>query len=233
MRTRTTITGILSGAALGLGLLASAPSAHAIQDSSGATRAEVETGFDCDGTTGEASLRTTGDDGTEWGHGPGTQGRSNRDPDGDANGGADKPGCDGGFDDDRDGNNGCGNDADFEDDNNGRCGAGPATSGDGDEEDGPSAEVAATAAGFNTRVAAGTAPAGAAPAGATASGTTAAPAEDGPAAGEPRTEVLGVTEERPDSLPRTGAGLGALTAAAGLCLGGGRLAGAVRRLLGS
>ncbi|MCA1847162.1 MAG: hypothetical protein LC792_29010, partial [Actinobacteria bacterium] len=51
-----------------------------------------------------------------------TQGRSLSDPDGDSNGGADKPGCDGGFDADKDGNNGCGNDADREDDNNGNCG---------------------------------------------------------------------------------------------------------------
>ncbi len=50
------------------------------------------------------------------------QGRSQSDPDGMSNGGADKPGCTGGFDADRDGNNGCGNDADREDDNNGRCG---------------------------------------------------------------------------------------------------------------
>ena len=55
----------------------------------------------------------------------GTQGKSASDPDGDANGGADKPGMDGGFDDDQDGNNGCGNDDDFEDDNNGWCGGKP------------------------------------------------------------------------------------------------------------
>jgi hypothetical protein len=51
-----------------------------------------------------------------------TQGRSHSDPDGMSNGGADKPGCSGGFDADKDGNNGCGNDADREDDNNGNCG---------------------------------------------------------------------------------------------------------------
>src|SRR3954454_7118326 len=51
-----------------------------------------------------------------------TQGRSTSDPDGMSNGGADKPGCTGGFDADQDGNNGCGNDADREDDNNGWCG---------------------------------------------------------------------------------------------------------------
>ena len=51
-----------------------------------------------------------------------TQGRSHSDPDGMSNGGADKPGCPGGFDADQDGNNGCGNDADREDDDNGNCG---------------------------------------------------------------------------------------------------------------
>ena len=40
----------------------------------------------------------------------------------DPDGAADKPGGSGGFDDDRDWNNGCGNDADLEDDNNGMCG---------------------------------------------------------------------------------------------------------------
>jgi hypothetical protein len=42
-----------------------------------------------------------------------------------SNGGADKPGCNGGIDADRDGNNGCGNDTDREDDNNGWCGRKP------------------------------------------------------------------------------------------------------------
>ena len=54
----------------------------------------------------------------------GPQGQSHSDPDGMSNGGADKPGCPGGFDADQDGNNGCGNDADREDDNNGHCGNG-------------------------------------------------------------------------------------------------------------
>ncbi|HEX2039121.1 MAG TPA: hypothetical protein VHF47_05220 [Acidimicrobiales bacterium] len=56
---------------------------------------------------------------------PGTsnvQGKSSSDPDGEANGGPDKPLGAGGFDADKDGNNGCGNDDDFEDDNNGNCG---------------------------------------------------------------------------------------------------------------
>ena len=53
----------------------------------------------------------------------GNQGKSQSDPDGDSNGGADKPGGSGGVDlADQDGNNGCGNDDDFEDDNNGNCG---------------------------------------------------------------------------------------------------------------
>lgn len=40
----------------------------------------------------------------------------------DSQGAADKPGGSGGFDSDKDFNNGCGNDTDFGDDNNGRCG---------------------------------------------------------------------------------------------------------------
>src|SRR5439155_26178542 len=77
---------------------------------------------------------------TATGH---TQGRSHSDPDGMSNGGADKPGCPGGFDADQDGNNGCGNDADREDDNNGRCGrqkAGPADAG----PTGPAAPTSST-----------------------------------------------------------------------------------------
>ena len=55
--------------------------------------------------------------------GSGNQGNSGSDPDGDSNGGADKPNGSGGTDKaDQDGNNGCGNDDDFEDDNNGNCG---------------------------------------------------------------------------------------------------------------
>lgn len=61
--------------------------------------------------------------------GSGTQGKSTSDPDLMTNGGADKPGMDGGFDEDKDGNNGCGNDDDFEDDNNGWCGGKPRVSG--------------------------------------------------------------------------------------------------------
>jgi hypothetical protein len=55
--------------------------------------------------------------------GSGNQGKSGSDPDGDENGGLDKPNGSGGDDlADQDGNNGCGNDDDFEDDNNGNCG---------------------------------------------------------------------------------------------------------------
>jgi hypothetical protein len=55
--------------------------------------------------------------------GSGNQGNSSSDPDGNDNGGADKPNGSGGTDKaDQDGNNGCGNDDDFEDDNNGNCG---------------------------------------------------------------------------------------------------------------
>jgi hypothetical protein len=53
------------------------------------------------------------------------QGYSSSDPDANGNGGADKPGQTGGFNFDRDGNNGCGNDSDREDDNNGWCGLKP------------------------------------------------------------------------------------------------------------
>ena len=58
--------------------------------------------------------------------GSGNQGKSGSDPDGNTNGGADKPGGTGGVDQlDQDGNNGCGNDDDFEDDNEGHCSGAP------------------------------------------------------------------------------------------------------------
>ena len=53
------------------------------------------------------------------------RGRSPSDPNADANGGMDKPGGTGGYSDQKDGNNGCGNDPDREDDNNGWCGLKP------------------------------------------------------------------------------------------------------------
>ena len=101
MRTITTarIGATGAGALLALGLFAAAPPAGA----SGTHGVNSATAA-CFTATGQ------------------TQGRSHSDPDGMSNGGADKPGCTGGFDADRDGNNGCGNDADREDDNNGNCG---------------------------------------------------------------------------------------------------------------
>jgi len=63
----------------------------------------------------------SGKDRTEEPGNSGTQGKAASDPDDTANRGPDKPEQAGGFDDDKDGNNGCGNDDDFEDDNNGNC----------------------------------------------------------------------------------------------------------------
>ncbi|HVF33218.1 MAG TPA: hypothetical protein VM933_09295 [Acidimicrobiales bacterium] len=69
------------------------------------------------------NLHPSGRDRSVENGGSGNQGQSTADPDGDTNGGADKPGMAGGDDlNDQDGNNGCGNDDDFEDDNNGNCG---------------------------------------------------------------------------------------------------------------
>src|SRR5437016_5765468 len=99
LRMRTTSTArigaIGAGALLALGIFAAAPSAGA-----SGTHGRNSDDAACFTATGQ------------------TQGRSHSDPDGMSNGGADKPGCTGGFDADRDGNNGCGNDADREDDNN-------------------------------------------------------------------------------------------------------------------
>src|SRR5437764_2145281 len=89
-----------TGALIALGLFAAAPA----------------------GASGSAGHGVNSADSTCFTAGDHTQGRSHSDPDGMSNGGADKPGCPGGFDADQDGNNGCGNDADREDDNNGRCG---------------------------------------------------------------------------------------------------------------
>jgi hypothetical protein len=104
MRTTTTarIGATGAGALLALALFAAAPPAGA-------------TGTHGTNSADAACFTATGH----------TQGRSHSDPDGMSNGGADKPGCTGGFDADRDGNNGCGNDADREDDNNGNCGHKP------------------------------------------------------------------------------------------------------------
>ncbi|MGH8974939.1 MAG: hypothetical protein ACRD0C_17265 [Acidimicrobiia bacterium] len=105
----TRIASLLSGAVMAFGLLVSAaPGAHA------------------DGDHRDGSRHRAGVDTSDW-----PQGKSTSDPDGDSNGGWDKPGFAGGFDDDRDGNNGCGNDSDREDDNNGWCGR--HQDGDGDD----------------------------------------------------------------------------------------------------
>src|SRR5437879_4516292 len=110
-----------TGALIALGLFAAAPA----------------------GASGSAGHGVNSADSTCFTAGDHTQGRSHSDPDGRSNGGADKPGCPGGFDADQDGNNGCGNDADREDDNNGRCGrqkAGPADAG----ATGPAAPTSST-----------------------------------------------------------------------------------------
>ncbi len=176
-----------------------------------------------------------------------TQGRSLSDPDGDSNGGADKPSpdCTGGIDKtDRDGNNGCGNDADREDDNNGNCG-GPndqAASNEPAQQPGGNdvtvnvetveADVKAQAAGSESdsgRLATETSSTTTA-----AAPTTVSAAGDSTAAAEttrPATEVLGETLSAPDTLARTGAGIGGLAALGGLLVGGGRLTVLARKLL--
>jgi hypothetical protein len=114
---------------------------------------------------------------------------------------------------------------------------------DADDESGcPESDDTATAAGSVTGTATRVeAAASAAPV--SASAAAAAPATTVAGAVEvagtdtttttPPTEVLGITETAPDTLARTGAGLGGLVLAAGACLGGGRLTSLVRRLFGS
>ena len=228
----------LSAAALGFGLLAvAAPTAGAdkadrAERTERAERAErAEHVFDCDGSSSSEQAwktpdQTDGDhpssqedQGLDEAGDSGTQGKSDSDPDGDSNGGADKPDCTGVFDDhDQDGNNGCGNDHDFADDNNGNCG------GQAEDEaaDTDSPDVRAQAAGAVTPAAVATTVAGAAETAATDSTTT-----------PPGTEVLGISETAPDTLARTGAGLGILALAGGFALGGGRLLALLRRRLGS
>jgi hypothetical protein len=178
-----------------------------------------------------------------------TQGRSLSDPDGTSNGGADKPGCVGVADSDRDGNNGCGNDADREDDNNGNCGRQKETHANGNaaaqHQNGNAdtakpekleAEVTVRAAG--TSHASGALAAEASTTTTTAatsvsgSGTTApARTEATTATTTPETQVLGETLSRPGTLPRTGAGIGGLALLGGLLCGGGRLTVLARKLL--
>jgi hypothetical protein len=210
-----------------------------------------------------------------------TQGRSQSDPDGMRNGGADKPGCTGGVSADRDGNNGCGNDDDREDDNNGRCGGakskaiaqpqaqqkskvkGGRTGRGRCERDEvpvssttsststttttapPTIPIPATGTGLQLE-AAGTVP----PLGVLAEDLTTTtagtpvptdaispvntdPVAVGAAASatDPGTEVLGESITRPETLARTGAGVGGIALLGGLLCGGGRLAVLARRLL--
>jgi hypothetical protein len=180
------------------------------------------------------------------------QGNSSSDPDGMSNGGADKPGCPGGLDADKDGNNGCGNDADREDDNNGNCGRKPAR-----DKTKPTSTSTSTSTSTTTtttvddtlrEAGSGTAGVGTAVmstgdvAASTAgvadnTGTSDASVQgdsvqgDTVTAGESQTQVLGATLERPGVLARTGAGVGGLTLLGGLLCGGGRVASLARRFL--
>jgi hypothetical protein len=93
----------------------------------------------------------------------------------------------------------------------------------------PSSAGAGVTAGTGTTTSgAATARVGSASGGTTA-GTTATASNPVSSSG---TEVLGVQVDAPGALARTGAGLGGLTLAAGAFLGGGRLLGLARRLLG-
>jgi len=173
-----------------------------------------------------------------------TQGRSLSDPDGDENGGADKPGCTRvtpwDEDTDNDGNNGCGNDADREDDNNGNCGGenaqGPGNE-PGDEQDGDDVTDNTGTDGGDVSVQGAGLQSEAEVADTTTADTAAVTAADDttPAAQtttpEPETKVLGVTLTAPDTLPRTGAGVGGLALLGGLLVGGGRLTVLARKLL--
>ena len=178
-----------------------------------------------------------------------TQGRSLSDPDEIENGGADKPDpdCTGGVNlDDRDGNNGCGNDDDREDDNNGNCegdeGQGPddAAEQPGDDSGDTTTVNAEEVAGDVEVLAAGSDSDAGGPA-AEASGTNdpadpaaASAADDTTPAAQPTipdTQVLGQTLSAPDTLARTGAGVGGLALLGGLLVGGGRLTVLARKLL--
>ena len=224
-----------AGVLLALGLLIASPAGASGSDRDGESERSVTA--DCFDTSGK------------------TQGRSHSDPDGMSNGGPDKPGCLGGFDADKDGNNGCGNDADREDDNNGNCGRKPA----GDKtKKAPSDSTTTTTATTTTTTlntvrdagasvaASGTTPVGTLvnSTGVTGSDTSAGSGTDpsastagdtgaqaGTTATEPQTEVLGETLERPSVLARTGAGVGGLALLGGLLCGGGRLAVLARRFL--
>lgn len=220
-----------AGALLALGLLAGPSAAKASDKQSNAEEARKSNKVTCFQPEGS------------------TQGRSLSDPDGDENGGADKPDtdCTGGEDtSDRDGNNGCGNDADREDDNNGKCG------GEGGEVSGPpqgqgpgnkpgnkdagddvtktdDGDVSVQGTGLESQ--SGTPAAAADPTTVDPAAVTDTTPAAQTAATEPETEVLGVTLSAPDTLPRTGAGLGGLALLGGLLVGGGRLTVLARKLL--
>ena len=178
-----------------------------------------------------------------------TQGRSLSDPDGDENGGADKPGCTVGGNadepdgnaDEPDGNNGCGNDADREDDNNGNCGGengqGPGNEPGDEQDDGDDVtdntetdgdDVSVQGAGLESETEVADTTTADTAAVTAADDTTPAAQATTP---EPETKVLGVTLTAPDTLPRTGAGIGGLALLGGLLVGGGRLTVLARKLL--
>ncbi len=96
----------------------------ATEDTDSAATDEPGTGQTSNNVADEGdNQHPSGNDRSVENGGSGNQGASQSDPDGNANGGPDKPGMVGGADlNDQDGNNGCGNDDDFEDDNNGNCG---------------------------------------------------------------------------------------------------------------
>ena len=219
-----------AGALLALGVLAGPSAGAANPDSKSKSKGEASEKVTCFNPEGK------------------TQGRSLSDPDGASNGGADKPGCTRvppwNADTDNDGNNGCGNDADREDDNNGNCGRQKAQ-GPSNDEGGDGTPVTptepVTVESDGQIQAAGTVPAsGLTAAEDSAITTSAAPTEVSgagtttPAAAEattPDTQVLGETLSAPDTLARTGAGIGGLALLGGLLVGGGRLTVLARKLL--
>jgi hypothetical protein len=157
----------------------------------------------------------------------GNQGKSESDPDGDENGGIDKPGGTAtarGDLDDQDGNNGCGNDDDFEDDNNGNC----LRRGQQGEESGGAVGGGA--------VGGGAVGGGAVGGGAVGGGAVGGGAVAGEAATSGETEVLGITVTRgagvagQAQLAATGLELQALLVLAlGLMLAGGTVVLVTRR----
>lgn len=212
-----------AGALLALGLLAGPSAAKGSDKAKGATKVRVSNKVTCFQPEGK------------------TQGRSPSDPDGETNGGADKPGCTGGVDPgDRDGNNGCGNDADREDDNNGNCGGENGQGSELSDNEPPEGQVAGSEPDLgndgDATVDTETDGTDVTVQGAGLESESATPApEAAPAAQtttpEPETQVLGETLTAPDTLPRTGAAVGGLALLGGLLVGGGRLMVLIRKLL--